>query len=143
MGYSDVGKILGGPKVLHTKIKDQYDLTELGRIGVTKGALINLAKWLQLPMGDMADLLLISERTLQRYAPDKRFNPTVSERILKISVVLTKGIQVFEDKEKFLLWINQPNTAFSNKTPMSLLNSIFGADMIIDELGRIEHGVFS
>jgi uncharacterized protein (DUF2384 family) len=26
---------------------------------------------------------------------------------------------------------------------MSLLNSKFGADIVLDELGRIEHGVYS
>jgi hypothetical protein len=26
-------------------------------------------------------------------------------------------------------------------TPMSLLNSCFGAEMVLDELGRLEHGI--
>lgn len=39
--------------------------------------------------------------------------------------------------------MNQSNMALDKKTPMSLLNSKFGVDMVLDELGRIEHGVFS
>jgi len=39
--------------------------------------------------------------------------------------------------------MNHPNKALNNKTPMSLLNSKFGTNMVLDELGRIEHGVFS
>jgi putative toxin-antitoxin system antitoxin component (TIGR02293 family) len=39
--------------------------------------------------------------------------------------------------------MNHPNKALDKKTPMSLLNSKFGVDMVLDEIGRIEHGVFS
>ena len=67
----------------------------------------------------------------------------VSEQILQMAEVAAKGSEVFEGRDKFLAWINHPNKALENKTPMSLLNSKFGADMVLDELGRIEHDVFS
>ena len=33
--------------------------------------------------------------------------------------------------------------ALGNRTPASLLGSRFGAELVLDELGRIEHGVVS
>ncbi|MFX0194763.1 MAG: antitoxin Xre/MbcA/ParS toxin-binding domain-containing protein, partial [Candidatus Hodarchaeota archaeon] len=45
--------------------------------------------------------------------------------------------------DKFLAWMDHPNRALADKTPLSLLNSRFGAEMLLDELGRIEHGVFA
>jgi uncharacterized protein (DUF2384 family) len=39
--------------------------------------------------------------------------------------------------------MQQPNVAFGNKTPLSLISSRFGTQMVLDELGRIEHGVLS
>jgi putative toxin-antitoxin system antitoxin component (TIGR02293 family) len=62
---------------------------------------------------------------------------------LLIAEVAARGSEVFEDKEKFIGWLNMPSVAFAQKTPLSLLNSKFGVDMVLDELGRIEHGVFS
>ncbi len=67
----------------------------------------------------------------------------LSEQILQIAEVTAKGSKVFEGRERFLAWLNHPNKALNNKTPMSLLNSKFGTDMVLNELGRIEHGVFS
>lgn len=67
----------------------------------------------------------------------------LSEQILQMTEVVAKGSRVFEDRDRFLTWMNHPNKALNNKTPMSLLSSKFGTDMVLDELGRIEHGVFS
>jgi putative toxin-antitoxin system antitoxin component (TIGR02293 family) len=91
----------------------------------------------------MAQLLPVTGRTIQRYTLQKPFNRAVSEQILQIVEVVAKGLEVLQGREKFLAWMNHPNKALNNKTPMSLLNSKFGADMVLDELGRIEHGVFS
>ena len=143
MKYSNVGKILGGPKVLHKKIEDHYDLIELGEMGVTKNALLMLAKSLDFSLSQMAELLPITERTLQRYSTNKHFNKSLSEHILQISIVVAKGLEVFGSKEKFLLWMNQPNTALSNSIPINLVKSRFGSEMVMDELGRIEYGVIS
>ena len=57
--------------------------------------------------------------------------------------VVAKGTDVFGDKEMFLAWLNQPCTALSNNTPFSMLGSRVGIETIFDELGRIEHGVYS
>jgi putative toxin-antitoxin system antitoxin component (TIGR02293 family) len=67
----------------------------------------------------------------------------LSEQNQQIVEVIAKGSKVFEGRDKFLAWMNHPNKALNNKTPMSLLNSKSGTDIILDELGRIEHGMFS
>ena len=143
MELSGIAEVLGGEKVLGKKIRSQMDLIELGNDGVTKDALRHLAKNLSITMDQMAELLLISERTIQRYASKKHFSRPVSEQILRIAEVAANGIQLFDDREKFLTWMNHPNRALANKTPKSLLSSRFGAGMVLDVLGRIEYGVFS
>lgn len=143
MELAGVTKILGGERVLRKRIQSRMDLIELGDEGVTKDALAHLARYLSFSMSQMASLLPVTERTLQRYTPTKHFNRIVSEQILQIAEVAAKGTQVFEDKENFLAWMNHPNKALDGKTPLSLLNSRFGAELVLDELGRMEHGVFS
>lgn len=67
-----------------------------------------------------------------------------SEEVLRqMAEITVKGLTVFEDSDKFFAWMKHPNSALSNKTPISLLIAELGAEMILDELGRIEHGVFS
>ncbi|NUO79335.1 DUF2384 domain-containing protein [candidate division KSB1 bacterium] len=143
MEISSVAKVLGGKRVLRRNIQNRMDLVELSRQGLTKAALINLADYLSCTIGDMAQIVSVTERTLLKHTASKPFNRFVSEQILQIAEVAARGAEVFEDRSKFLAWMNHPNRALANKTPMSLLNSKYGVDMILDELGRIEHGVFS
>lgn len=136
-------KILGGKKVLRKNIQSRMDLVELSNEGVTKDALLHLAKYLSFSINQMAQFLPVTERTIQRYTPKKHFNRVVTEQILQIAEVAAKGSEVFESRDNFLAWMDHPCKALDNKTPMSLLNSKFGTDIVLDELGRIEHGVFS
>ena len=143
MKLAEVTEVLGGQQVLRQNIHHRMDLLELSDRGVTKDALVHLARFLSCSMSQMAELLPVTERTIQRYAPEAHFNRVVSEHILQIAEVAAKGVDVFTDKERFLKWLRHPSPALANQTPMSLLRSRFGADMVLDELGRIEHGVFS
>lgn len=143
MNLSALAKVLGGKKVIRMSIRSRMDLVELSKAGITKDALLHLANYFSCSINQMAQFLPVTERTIQRYTPEKHFNSVVSEHILHLAEVGARGSEVFEDKNRFLTWMNHPNQALDNKTPMSLLNSRFGVDLILDELGRVEHGVFS
>jgi uncharacterized protein (DUF2384 family) len=69
----------------------------------------------------MAGLLPVSERTIQRYKPGMHFNNVVSESILHIAKVVARGMEVFEDKDRFLSWLSQPSTALGGQCPKRLL----------------------
>jgi putative toxin-antitoxin system antitoxin component (TIGR02293 family) len=140
---ASVTELLGGKKTLGREIKTQLDLVEISSRGVQKKSLQRLARYMGSSTSKMAALLPVTERTIQRYAPEDHFNRVVSEYILHIAEVMAKGTEVFGDKNAFMHWLAQPNTALGSRTPKSLLDSRFGTDMILDELGRIEHGVFS
>lgn len=65
MELSAIEKALGGKKVLRKSIQSEMDLVELSDTGVTKDALLRLAKYLSCSMKQMAELLPITERTIQ------------------------------------------------------------------------------
>jgi len=143
MQLSQVEQILGGQKILGKKLESKMDLVELGNIGVTKNAVSHLANYLSLSWKQIADLLPVTDRTLNRYTSHQRFNLAVSEQVIHIAEVLAKGTEVFQEKMNFLLWLNTPHKIFSGKTPFALLNSRFGTELVLEELGRIEFGVYS
>lgn len=143
MDASEIAHILGeksGPKI---KMDSYFDLIALGDQGLTKNALTHLATFLNLSLTQIAQLVSISERTLQRYSSTQKLNRNISEHILHIAEVAAKGMDVFEDQDRFLSWLNHPNTALANKTPLNLLKSRFGIDLLLKELGKLEHGIFS
>ena len=143
MQLSNISSILGGKQVLHGNITSRMDLIELSNKGVTKDALLRLAGYLNLSVGQIAQLLPVTERTIQRYSRRQRFNRLVSEQILQIAEVAARGVEVFGDKDKFVSWLKTRSPALGDRSPDSLLNSRFGTEMVLDELGRIEHGIIS
>lgn len=88
-------------------------------------------------------MIHISERTLQRNPPEKIIDTTSSERLIDLTRLFHKGITVFNEKAKFITWLNRPNRALDNQKPIELIETNMGIDLVIDELLRIEHGVFS
>jgi putative toxin-antitoxin system antitoxin component (TIGR02293 family) len=141
MALADVAEVLGGEQVLRQPLHHRLDLITLSRRGIPKVALVHLAHFLSCPLHDLVALLPVTERTLQRYTPQQPLNRMVSEHILQLAEVAARGVEVFGDKATFLAWLHHPNTALGHHIPMSLLNSRFGAEMVLDELGRLEHGI--
>lgn len=65
------------------------------------------------------------------------------EHIEQIVEVIARGLEVFEDKDRFIGWLKHPSMALGGKTPLSMFYSRLGAELLLDELGRIEAGVYS
>ena len=93
---------------------------------------------------EWADLLHISERTLQRYAKgDGQFNFSVTDRILQIDKVLERGREVFGSYEKFLRWLREEPVSLSGKLSLYSMASFEGINNLLDQIGRIEHGILA
>ncbi|MEO8666477.1 MAG: antitoxin Xre/MbcA/ParS toxin-binding domain-containing protein [Ignavibacteria bacterium] len=91
-----------------------------------------------------SDALDLSMKSLQRYsASERRFDPIHSEKILELAEVIVYGRTVFDTYEKFKLWLETPNFALGNSRPMDLLKSSYGKELVLTELGRIEHGILA
>lgn len=141
MQYSQVADILGGRKVLGRSLRTRMDFVELGGAGITKDAASHLARYLSLSLAGVARLLPVTPRTLQRYGSGKRLSPAVSEQVLQLAEVVAMGAEVFGERENFLVWLSLPSAPLGDRKPIDLLSSRFGAEMVIDELGRIAHGI--
>lgn len=138
---TELTQVLGSKKRL--AIASRFDLLDLGDRGLTKAELLHLAKQLDLSVPQLAEILPVTERTIQRYVPAQRFNKTVSEHLLQIAETTVRGTEVFGDRGRFLAWLKSPCPALGNRKPLALLSSRFGSELVQDELGRIEHGVIS
>ncbi|WP_084167742.1 MbcA/ParS/Xre antitoxin family protein [Pelobacter seleniigenes] len=59
------------------------------------------------------------------------------------AAVLERTTEVFEEKTKVIGWLTTPCSALGNRIPLVMVDSEKGQQAILDELSRIEHGVFS
>jgi putative toxin-antitoxin system antitoxin component (TIGR02293 family) len=120
-----------------------FDFIQLSRDGIIKKALMNLSQQLSFSLAEVARILHISERTLQRYGDDEKLSADTSERAILLSQLYQHGTQVFGDLENFKEWMRTPLPAFNYQPPISLLDTTFGFQLIQDELGKIAHGIFA
>ena len=138
-----IAELLGGTAFIGHPLKTEMDFFELSRIGLPKKALTNLANNLNLSIRSMSTLLNITERTIQRKADQELLDVSTSEQLLQIAEVYSRGAEVVGSPENFHAWMESENKALGNRNPMDLLPSHYGAHMILDVIGRIEHGAFS
>ena len=122
----------------------QYDLIERSRKGISWRTFSGFRKNSPFNDAEWSHILSISPRTLQRYNEEKKtFDATSSERILLMMQFIEKGKAVFGSSEKFRLWLDLPNTALGGKSPRDFLDTTTGLQLMQEELGRIEYGVFA
>jgi putative toxin-antitoxin system antitoxin component (TIGR02293 family) len=65
------------------------------------------------------------------------------ERIPELAEVIQLGLEVFGDVESLKRWLDTPVFALDNHKPADLLRDSFGKELVVGELTRIEHGIFS
>lgn len=141
MTLAAVADALGGEKTLGRKLVTPFDLVEVGRRGIPRKALTELAAGLALNLRELAELLPVTERTLQRYKPKQHLSPVVSEHALQLAEVVSQGREVFRDPSRFNAWVREPSAALGGTEPLKLLSSRYGIGIVLNELGRIEHGI--
>jgi putative toxin-antitoxin system antitoxin component (TIGR02293 family) len=120
-----------------------HDVLQLTRNGLSKHTLLGLAKKISITLQELANIMHISERTLQRYEDDAIVRSEYAEKAVELARLYTRGEEVFGSMDSFKSWMKLPNHIFNNETPLELLDNSFGFDMIFNELGRIEHGIFA
>jgi len=130
-------------KAFHKQLKSEMDVIEMSRQGVTKGSLIYFGQCFNFTPEKLAHMLPVTLRTIQRYKSSQKFNPAVSEHIIRLARILVKGTEVFESRENFIRWFNTPNTALGGAVPSELVSLQTGAQLVMDELVRIDYGVFA
>lgn len=120
-----------------------FDMLTLSRQGLPKSGLMALAKKISLTLQEFANIMHISERTLQRYDDDAIIKVEYAEKAVELARLYTRGEEVFGSLDKFKTWMKSPVHAFKGEAPVSLLDTSLGFDIVFKELGRIEHGIFA
>lgn len=122
----------------------KFDMIKLVREGISYNDFLNLFANEPFTEKEWANYLGISTRTLDRYRNgSKNFPSKQSERIIEIKRLLNHGESVFEDWENFMYWISANNIPMGGVSPKELLDTTMGINMVHDQLGRIEHGIFA
>jgi putative toxin-antitoxin system antitoxin component (TIGR02293 family) len=118
----------------------------LVRSGLSRAALFHLAGKLKLTLPEVSQIFHLSERTLQRYRQgieeEQLLDSVVTDRLVALAELYAYGREVLGE-EYFLAWMQRPLRTLGEKSPKQLLFTSVGIDLVKNELGRIEYGVYS
>jgi uncharacterized protein (DUF2384 family) len=93
---------------------------------------------------EWANILHLSERTLQRYASNNNsFEGIYTDRILQIQQLIELGLQTFISAEAFYRWLKTEKTVFNHTLTFESLYSAQGIQDVTNQIGRILHNVYT
>ncbi|WP_169540045.1 type II RES/Xre toxin-antitoxin system antitoxin [Niabella aurantiaca] len=124
-------------------VQNAMDFIDRIREGLPKKALDHLAGVMGISDVEMAGIIHTSDRTLRRYTPAQKLSAEQSERIIELARLYARGTDVFDGLDAFKTWMTTPVDALGAQKPMTFLDTSMGIELLMDELGRIEQGIFA
>ncbi len=128
-------QIAAEPEVLYSKMAKlgQFEIKSFEQL--TKKLLFSQTEW--------ADILHISDRTLQRYLKEaKPFEGLYAEHLYQLENMANLSLSVFSSPENVKAWLLKQKQVLGEDLNFSTLKSFWGVKLISNELGRIAHGVY-
>ncbi|HXL54614.1 MAG TPA: hypothetical protein VN958_00060 [Chitinophagaceae bacterium] len=93
---------------------------------------------------EWANILHLSERTLQRYAKDNSsFEGIYADKILHIEQLIQLGLETFVNADTFYRWLKREKHVLGETLNFESLYSARGIQDVIDQIGRIQYGVYT
>jgi uncharacterized protein (DUF2384 family) len=93
---------------------------------------------------EWAQILHLSERTLQRYAAGNTpFEGIYTDKILHIQQLLELGLETFSGADALYSWLKKEKNAMGHTLSFNALYSTSGIQALIDQLTRIQYGIYT
>lgn len=126
------------------KASDRLELSEQVQIGFPFKAFVSLTKSMELTNQQLANLVQISDRTLNRRRKDGKLNADESEKLLRFSRIYTLAVDLFDgDSTSAQDWLSSANRALRGLSPLTASKTEIGSREVENLILRLEHGVFS
>ncbi len=121
-------------------------MIEQARAGVPMAEVKALIAELSLTNAEAARLLGLTTRELAQHMREGRSVLPIedgAELVLWLRQLCAWGAAIFADKGKFSRWMRRPLPTLKGQSPLSLLDTNIGMQLVWEELGRLAHGVYS
>jgi putative toxin-antitoxin system antitoxin component (TIGR02293 family) len=113
------------------------------RKGLSTDVYKTVAANLEISDRQLAGVLKIPDRTLDRRLKRGVLSPEESDRLARVAKILQRAREVFGNAEKARGWMKTRLAAFEGETPLQRADTSLGANQVEDVLGRIDHGVYT
>ena len=114
--------------------------------GLPYAVLLNLIDQLSaLTIYDIAAAVGLSTRTLRRQKdqPTKSMPPDLASKTWQLAETLALAGTVMGSRDAAERWMARPAMGLDDVRPIDLMQTLQGAELVTEFLGRLEHGVYN
>lgn len=115
-------------------------------VGVRKGLpatyITEVSAALAMPRAKFLESLQLSRSTMEgRIKKNTLLTPAEGGVVLRAAKALNKAEEVFDDRAAASAWLKREIRSLGGVAPVSLMDTDSGFELVMNTLGRIEHGV--
>ena len=130
--------------LLGLRLSDPGEIIKRVEEGLGFHTLERFQKITRIPTDDLATVVAIKLRTLHRRKREGRLDPEESDRLLRVSRVFAKTLDLFEgDAEAAKQWFYAPARALGGKRPLDFARTDLGTREVEALIDRLEQGVLT
>jgi len=122
---------------------DPTQIIELIRKGLPAQAIDVVAGLLSLSRAAFLEAIKIAPSTVERrLRTGEALTSEESDRVSRVAKVLRRAVEVFGDEVQGKAWMIDFVSSLGGRTPLSLLDTMEGYELVNNTLSRIEYGVY-
>ena len=96
-----------------------------------------------LPLRDIQDAILPARTLKHRKARNESLSLDESDRFARIVAVYDLAVQVWDEVEQARRWLLSQRRRFNDRTPMEMMRTSLGTDLVKEMLIQIQEGMFA
>lgn len=141
-----VRKAAGNPVFQGTALEfitqGSYKMVTHIRAGVPSRAIQELSEVLAISRASLYEYVDLSKSTIEKRIKEKQpLSKEESDRVVRVAKTYDRALAVFEDRDSATRWMKNAIRSLGGVTPLSLLDTEAGYELVMDTLGKIEFGV--
>ena len=122
----------------------ELELAEVVSRGLPITTIASLSGSLGWSRAELFNQLGVAPRTAARRLKQKvALTGPESDRLLRVARTFARATEVLESRESARRWLIEPCAALAGRRPLGLLATDLGVELVLNELGKIDHGFFA
>ena len=121
---------------------DLWNQTVKVRQGLSSTYVAEMSDALDMPRASFLDQLQLPRSTIEaRIKKKSPLTPAEGDAVLRAAKALARAQEVFEDRAAAVAWLKRQTRSLGGATPVSLMDTDSGFELVMRTLGRIEQGI--
>lgn len=137
---AEIVEVLGGEGILGGGTVTSQALCSRIREGLPYASYEHVALLLAINLNELGEVLDLPKSTRVR-RKQGQLRPIESDRLVRVARVLASARRILGSMERATAWMHRPNRALNGETPLHLLDTEVGEQLVEEALGRLEYGV--